>query len=626
MSSIQEASGDPDPENCFKILLATDIHLGYKEKDEIIGKDSFVTFSEILEHAKNNEVDFILLGGDLFHDTNPSKEALQRCMELLRTYTLGDAPINFEILSDHEVNYHDANLNVAIPVFSIHGNHDDPSGFGGLSSMDLLETSGLLNYFGKCNSLEEVNIKPILMKKGITQLALYGLSHIHDNRLARLFRDTKVTMDQPDERSGDWFNVMVLHQNRVDRGPKNYVPEEVLPDMLDFVLWGHEHDCRVEPEQPPGKSFFVSQPGSSVATSLSEGESFEKHIAILHVCQNQFKCEKIKLQTVRPFIFKSINLQEYDDELELDEGDVKPKVKTLLTGIINGMIDEAKGKETESSSQPKLPLIRLRVLYHDEEHAINEIRFGQQFNHQVANPSELVKMQRNIKRVKAERRPINEEAMNKAFEKEEEEEDVRLEDYVDRYFKDPNNAEKLNVLFPNCLSEVCRRLAIYNDDDAANRAINISISKACDFLNNKMPEDAEIDDALMEFHLTKDEVFKNIQTELTNRRTAGLAPLSNDDNNDDMNEKENQAGTTGRGGRATKTTASKAAASKSAASKTTASGRGKGRGRAAAAPSTRNELNVSTTRSQQPTIQQSLGRRTARSTARSVVYDVDDSD
>lgn len=51
-----------------------------------------------------------------------------RCLELLRRYTLGDSPICFEVLSDHEVNYDDPNMNVAIPVFSIHGNHDDPSG------------------------------------------------------------------------------------------------------------------------------------------------------------------------------------------------------------------------------------------------------------------------------------------------------------------------------------------------------------------------------------------------------------------------------------------------------------------------------------------------------------------
>lgn len=199
--------------------------------------------------------------------------------------------------------------------------------------MDLLSTSGLLNYFGRCDDLTEVKISPILMKKGKTQLAMYGLSHIHDNRLSRLFRDTKVTMEQPDERSGEWFNLMVLHQNRVDRGPKNFIPEEVLPDFLDFILWGHEHDCRVEPEENQAKNFFVSQPGSSVATSLSEGESIEKKIALLYVCGNRFKCESIKLQTVRPFVFKSINLQDYEDQFDLDEGDIKPKVSFMLDSV-----------------------------------------------------------------------------------------------------------------------------------------------------------------------------------------------------------------------------------------------------------------------------------------------------
>lgn len=31
------------------------------------------------------------------------------------------------------VNYEDPNLNVGIPVFSIHGNHDDPQGTGPVS-------------------------------------------------------------------------------------------------------------------------------------------------------------------------------------------------------------------------------------------------------------------------------------------------------------------------------------------------------------------------------------------------------------------------------------------------------------------------------------------------------------
>lgn len=47
------------------------------------------------------------------------------------------------------------------------------------------------------------------------------------------------------------------------------------------------------------------------------------------------------------------------------------------------MIEEAKKKETTSKSQPKKPLIRLRVAYQNEAYAINEIRFGQQYNELV---------------------------------------------------------------------------------------------------------------------------------------------------------------------------------------------------------------------------------------------------
>ena len=47
------------------------------------------------------------------------------------------------------VNFEDPNLNVGLPVFTIHGNHDDPSGEGNLSSVDVLSSSGLVNYWGK---------------------------------------------------------------------------------------------------------------------------------------------------------------------------------------------------------------------------------------------------------------------------------------------------------------------------------------------------------------------------------------------------------------------------------------------------------------------------------------------
>lgn len=38
---------------------------------------------------------------------------------------------------------------MGLPVFTIHGNHDDPTGADSLSAVDILSTAGLVNYFGK---------------------------------------------------------------------------------------------------------------------------------------------------------------------------------------------------------------------------------------------------------------------------------------------------------------------------------------------------------------------------------------------------------------------------------------------------------------------------------------------
>lgn len=58
--------------------------------------------------------------------------------------------------------------------------------------MDLLSVSGLINYFGKWTDLNQITIPPLIVKKGETHIALYGLSYINDQRLSRLFRDSKV--------------------------------------------------------------------------------------------------------------------------------------------------------------------------------------------------------------------------------------------------------------------------------------------------------------------------------------------------------------------------------------------------------------------------------------------------
>lgn len=79
--------------SCFRILLATDNHIGYAEKDPVRGQDSINTFREILQIARDADVDFILLAGDLFHENRPSRTCMHQTIALLREYTLGDKPI-----------------------------------------------------------------------------------------------------------------------------------------------------------------------------------------------------------------------------------------------------------------------------------------------------------------------------------------------------------------------------------------------------------------------------------------------------------------------------------------------------------------------------------------------------
>lgn len=77
------------------------------------------------------------------------------------------------------VNFEDPFQKVCLPVFAIHGNHDDPSREGGigeaLAALDLLGINNLINYFGKVDRVEDIVIEPVLVDKGTTKVALYGL-------------------------------------------------------------------------------------------------------------------------------------------------------------------------------------------------------------------------------------------------------------------------------------------------------------------------------------------------------------------------------------------------------------------------------------------------------------------
>ena len=52
----------------------------------------------------------------------------------------------------------------------------------GLGILNVLHSTGLLNYFGKGTGSDDLTVDPILLQKGITKLALFGLGAMNEGR------------------------------------------------------------------------------------------------------------------------------------------------------------------------------------------------------------------------------------------------------------------------------------------------------------------------------------------------------------------------------------------------------------------------------------------------------------
>ncbi|CAG8539450.1 7967_t:CDS:10, partial [Racocetra fulgida] len=257
---------------CISILIATDNHLGYMENDPIRGQDSLNTFREILQIAKQNDV-YLILNTSLF-----SKD-------------------------------------------------------GNLCALDVLAVSGLVNYFGKANVVENIIVKPILLRKGETVLALYGLGNVRDQRLHRMFTDDAVKINLPPNKiSSESFNLMVLHQNR--------------------------------------------------------------HVAKLNIIGDQFELKKIRLRTVRPFVIGELSLKDVEGLDPTKTSAVNAylitKVEELIQDAKNQWLEMNDYDYDLDEEMFPLPLIRLKVEYSGGFTVLNNRQFGQKFVNLVANNHEIL--------------------------------------------------------------------------------------------------------------------------------------------------------------------------------------------------------------------------------------------
>ncbi|KAI1343872.1 double-strand break repair protein mus-23 [Xylariaceae sp. FL0016] len=506
----------------IRILVSTDNHVGYEERDAIRKNDSWKSFDEIMNLARTEDVDMVLLAGDLFHDNKPSRWSMYHVMRSLRQNCLGMKPCELQFLSDasevfasafNHVNYEDPDINISIPVFSIHGNHDDPSGEGNYCALDLLQVAGLVNYYGRTPRADEVNVKPVLLQKGRTKLALYGISNIRDERMFRNFRDRRVKWFRPGQQSSDWFNLLSVHQNHHAHTPTSYLPENMLPEWLDLVVWGHEHECLIDPRKNHETGFHVMQPGSSVATSLVPSEAVPKHVSIVSVTGREFKTEKIRLKTVRPFITAEIVLASDKRFKGLDKKkENRQELTRRLMEIVDEMIAEANAdweslqeEDFDEADRPR-PLIRLKVEYTAPEGGHYDIenpqRFSNRFSEKVANTNDVIYYYRKkkIERKKDMADPVPEDILNSL----EEMNSVKVAKLVEEYLK----AQSLKILPQAPFGDAVTQFIDNNDKYAMEQFVSESLSGQVKQMLSLDDDNEDLDNAMEQFKNKLEEQFK----------------------------------------------------------------------------------------------------------------------
>lgn len=415
--SLQEVIMD---QQAFTFLLTTDNHLGFRDDDHIRRKDSYMAFEEALRKARERDVDFILLGGDLFHTNRPSTNIEHKCIKIIKQHMNAsvDKSTSFKRTQGNfshfrklnHANFEDANLKVPYPIMTIHGNHDDPTGPNAQSICEKLATCGLLNYFGATNNLDvddkRILIEPIVLEKNKIKLALYGLGFIPDYKLKMALEKNEVSFSEP---PGDTFNILVVHQNRIPFNKNKYIPDDLFPTFFHLIVRGHEHATQSPEKIPESKvNGMVYQPGSTVATSISTIEAPSKKVGLISVSFNseatgekslssmyKMDYELIDLKCCRQMIFEDISHKKIVNHIKNSTGSLKvtsfefrklsqeyveERVKSLLKtkrSLIETALAAYDGPE--KLDRFRLPLIRIRVEFKTKAEKFDELAISSQF-------------------------------------------------------------------------------------------------------------------------------------------------------------------------------------------------------------------------------------------------------
>lgn len=300
----------------MRFIHCSDIHLGktYRNSaaEKIRYEDFFLTFEQIVATAIDKQVDFVLIGGDLFHVGQILPRTFARTIQALQP--LKDA---------------------GIPCVAIEGNHDWIHRRDSISWMEALSQMGYLNLLrpertedGGYQFLPFDSVEGCGGHLQIADLNIYGLGYIgaqagaHVERICRAVETKNNIL---------LFHVGIWSYSPVEIGNMKLEEAHPLAEKFGYVALGHGHKPYVV-ETPSGVPYAYN-PGSPDRVNFGE-QKYAKGYYLVEHHSGDFSAEFIATSP-RPMLVPTIDLDGCDNAEE-----AVAKFTEHIAELLQGVHDE----------------------------------------------------------------------------------------------------------------------------------------------------------------------------------------------------------------------------------------------------------------------------------------------
>lgn len=307
----------------MKIAVIGDTHFGHGWGDEC-EEDSFRQAEEAFDIAIRENVDFILLPGDIFDARIPKQEVWARVLALFQKPLL--AGKNQTKLIECENGAVSPLVFNGIPVIAIAGTHERRGGRA-VNAVQTLAEAGFLICLDKTGVTLEANGEKVY---------IYGVGGVPEDFAKKTFAE----LDAKPKK--DCMNLFVFHQSLAEFIPqaeeKNILSKLDLPKGFDWYVDGHIHWAEIL------DNLLIT--GSSVMTQQRKKEAERKKgMWVIEGGKPRF----IELQSQRPFFCEEITFNNVSPDTVVKE------CRTRLTKILNSGFSQA------NNGSAQKPMIRLNL-------------------------------------------------------------------------------------------------------------------------------------------------------------------------------------------------------------------------------------------------------------------------